>query len=122
MKYLIFPPWEVSGKGPCNKYRTGQFHHTARQLMASFALTEALQRPGPWCVSGVCLPQAQEGRGEAGEERPPRASFYLDAYRISGIRVTQETDSSNRRPMVPARVCWKCPMGSNSLVLMAAVG
>ena len=43
IKYLIFSPWEVSEKGPYNKYHSGQFHHTARQLMASFALTETLQ-------------------------------------------------------------------------------
>lgn len=43
IKYLIFSPWEVSRKAPYNKYCTGQFHHGARQLMVSFALTDALQ-------------------------------------------------------------------------------
>lgn len=43
IKYLIFSQWEVSGKGPYNKYYERQFHHWTRLLMTSFALTETLQ-------------------------------------------------------------------------------
>lgn len=43
IKYLIFSQWEVSGKGPYNKYYKRQFHHWTRLLMTSFALTETLQ-------------------------------------------------------------------------------
>lgn len=65
--------------------------------MASFALTEALQMLGLWRVSGVCLPQALDlgGSGLAGEEGPPRASFYPNTYSISGIRVVQKSHLKN---------------------------
>lgn len=43
IKYLIFSQWEVSGKGPYNKYYKRQFHHWTRLLMTSFALTETVQ-------------------------------------------------------------------------------
>lgn len=78
-KYLIFSPWEASGKGPCNKYHAGQFHHRARLLMASFALTGTVQTPGLCRVSAVCLPRASDpwGQGQAGEEGPPGCQLLL---------------------------------------------
>lgn len=51
IKYLIFSQWEVSGKGPYNKYYKRQFHHWTRLLMTSFALTETLQMQ-PLCFCG----------------------------------------------------------------------
>lgn len=77
IKYLIFSPWEVSEKGPYNKYHSGQFHHTARQLMASFALTETLQMPGLWHVSSMCLSQTLDlgGQGTGWRGESSRCQF-----------------------------------------------
>lgn len=37
-----------------------------------------------------------EGRGQTGTEDPPGARFYPNMYRISGVRVVQKKDSSNK--------------------------
>ena len=78
IKYLIFSPWEVSGKGPYNKYCTGQFYHGARQLMALLCLTEMLWMLCLGHISGGCLSRALGPRGQdlAREEVPQFANFY----------------------------------------------